>query len=241
MPAAHLAHTSPPSASAVQQPCPAAAFNPASLYFKGHLLPHDTSTPSKSSLLRHLPAAQSFVQRQITPQSLLLLTASAQHRVQMGRRHQMWVTLSPVLPGRSDAGIWPSALHSSRPCYVQFPLLFSKDIWTLRGLEERLKAGSALQLLSLCLPASLQGRVQQQPQNRPASAQGKEKPTFNRQEPSPIGALLQPRGPQGCTPPTSSLLSQTAAILDPLDQNITVHWALLLLWHAEVILEMCAG
>lgn len=148
-----------------------------SLYLKGHLLPHDASTPSKSSLLRHLPAAQSFVQRQINPQSLLLLTVWVQHMVQMGRRHQMWVTLSPVLPGRSDAGIWPSALDSFRPCYVQFALLFSKDIWTLRGLEERLKAGSALQLLSLCLPASLQGRVQQQPQNRPASTQGKEKRT----------------------------------------------------------------
>lgn len=113
------------------QPRPAAAFNQPSLYLKGHLLPHDTSTPSKSSLLRHLPAAQSFVQRQITPRSLLLLTAAVQHMVQMGRRHQMWVTLSPVLRGRSDAGIWPSALHSSCPSCVQFPSLFSKDIWTL--------------------------------------------------------------------------------------------------------------
>lgn len=102
-----------------------------SLYLKGHLLPHDTSTPSKSSLLRHLPTAQSFVQKQITPRSLLLLTAAVQHMVQMGRRHQMWVTLSPVLRGRSDAGIWPSALHSSCPSCVQFPSLFSKDIWTL--------------------------------------------------------------------------------------------------------------
>lgn len=138
-----------------------------SLDFKGHLLPHDTCTPSKSSLLRHLPAARSSVQRQITPKSLLLLTVSVQHSVQMGRRHQMRVTLSPVLRGRADAGVWPSALHSTRPCCVQCPLLFSKDIWTLRGLGERLKAGSALQLLSLCLPASLQGRVQQHPQNWP--------------------------------------------------------------------------
>lgn len=126
--------------------------------------------------------------------------------------------------------------------FVQFPLLFSKDIWTLRGLEERLKAGSALQLLSLCLPASLQGRVQQHPQNwSVSSAQGTEKSTCTRQEPSPIAAFLQPRGSQGCTAPTSSPLSQTAAILDPLDRNITAHWAFLLLWHAEVIEEMCAG
>lgn len=54
-------------------------------------------------------------------------------------------------------------------------MLFSKDIWTLRGLEERLKAGSALQLLSLWLPASLQGRVQQHPQNWPVFCSRKRK------------------------------------------------------------------
>lgn len=92
----------------------------------------------------------------------------------MGSHHQLWVILSPVLRGRSDAWIWPSGLHSSLTC-VQFPLLFSNNIWALRGLEERLKAGSALQLLPLCLPASLQGRVQQQPQNMPVFCSRKRK------------------------------------------------------------------
>lgn len=58
---------------------------------------------------------------------------------------------------------------------MQFPLLFSKDIWTPRGLEERLKAGSALQLLSLFLPASLQDIVQQHLQSWPVFCSRKRK------------------------------------------------------------------
>lgn len=53
------------SAAAMARCC----LQPSPILIKGHLLPLDTSTPSKSSLLRHLPAAQSFAQRQITPQS----------------------------------------------------------------------------------------------------------------------------------------------------------------------------
>lgn len=104
-----------------------------------------------------------------------MLTVLVQHTVQMESHQQMWVILSPMLRGRSDVGIWPSGLHLPLPCCVQFSLLFSKDIWAIRGIEGRLKAGSALQLLSLCLRASLQGRVQQHPQNMPVFCSRKRK------------------------------------------------------------------
>lgn len=100
-------------------------------------------------------------------------------------------------------------------------LLFSADIWALPGLEERLKARSALQSLSLCLPASPQGRVQQHPQNMPGSRSRKRKLTCNRQQPFPLAVLLPPRCPQGCFEPTLLLFSQPVVLLG-LEYNSTM-------------------
>lgn len=85
-----------------------------------------------------------------------------------------------------------------------------------RGLKERLKARSALQLLSLCLPASPQGRVQQHPQNMPISHSRKRKLICNKQEPFPMAVLSQLRHPQSCFASILPLHSQPGVILGPL-------------------------
>lgn len=137
VPAAHLPHTLPPSAPAMQDHVLLLPSTQPSLYFKGHLPPHDTFTPSKSLLLRHLPAAQSFVQRQITPQSLLLLRVSVQPMAQMGRRHQMWVTLS--LCSEADPMQGSGPLHCTHLALVVCSFHCSSP--KTSGLSEDLRKG----------------------------------------------------------------------------------------------------
>lgn len=63
VPAAHLPHASPPTvlANTASRPLLLPSSQPIPKHFKGcfkgHRQPHDASTPSKSPLLRHLPAA----------------------------------------------------------------------------------------------------------------------------------------------------------------------------------------
>lgn len=135
-----------------------------------------------------------------------------------------------------DLTLW-TALVSPLLCAVSSAL--PKDIWALRGLKEKLKAGSALQLLFLCLPASLQGRVQPHPWNMQSSSQGKEASACNGQDPFTTAALLHLRCPQGCSALTPSLLSQNVVILDPLvlKFNCTLSFSP---QHAEIALEICA-